>query len=413
MKDFLKAVGSGIKKVAVAVGRFFVRLFKEQKGFFAAVIAGLVFVVLCLLKCNSSICEFWTRTIGRALVVAMGTVNSLLPISVYEWSVVAVICYFVTLLVVLIVKLVKKKGKAMLPVIAWTLAGVLIFLDFYTAAASFAYNREEMSLDSYSVSESGALSLEEYTSFCKTLTEEMNRLATSVQREDGQVINPYTRDELNAIIAEEMKSLSKFDGYFTDWTGRYKQPVFSRVLAEMGILGVFVAPFGEANVSTYTHPLGIPTTIAHELAHSKGVMRENQANLVAYYVTLRSDNDYLRYSAMQSVYYSCLNGLHLYDGGDEVYDEIVNGGLLCELAKTDYRGMFKYYSQFTLLEDISDFFNDLYLKLQGQSEGSGSYNDTPPQFTIVPGEGPDEETKVIHDYSDIQSLVLTWYKENY
>jgi len=386
-------------------------LWKNYKGLVLAAVGAVIFCIMLILKSIPAFCEWWTRTISRGIVTGMGFLTGWLPFSFYELFLVAAIITLIVVVVFTVKFIVKKRKKALVRLLSTVLAVVVLCLDFYFASISFAYNREAIPLISYSVTNDGTLSMEEYADFCRILTDEFNAIAEAVERDEkGHLVNPYSAKELNELIKTAYKELEEYDGYFNDVTLNYKPMLFSRIMAEMGLLGVFFAPFGEPNVSQLTHPADMPSTVAHEIAHSKGVLRENEANLTAYYVLLRSDNVYLRYCGMFRVYHNLLGGLPLYgDAGHETYIEIADG--LSPLIREDYAHRTQYYGQYTLLEEISEFFNDLYLKLSGSSNGTGSYSPTPPSFSQIPGESGEVEI-VITAYSDVQAMVLAWIMEN-
>ena len=56
-----------------------------------------------------------------------------------------------------------------------------------------------------------------------------------------------------------------------------------------------------------------PFSICHELAHSKGILRENEANLIAYLACSRSEDPDFRYSAALSGWIYCGNELYRRD----------------------------------------------------------------------------------------------------
>ncbi len=181
-------------------------------------------------------------------------------------------------------------------------------------------------------------------------------------------------------------------------------------MSEMQILGVFFAPTGEANINGNEKGLFLPDTLAHELAHSKGVMREYQADIVGRYVLLTSGNDYLRYGTLVKCLSSALSILSAYPEYQEISDEL--NGKIDSRIFDERKNDSKFYAQFNHFDRIGEFFNDLYLKLQKQPEGTGSYV-KPPEI-IGSGEYDDdtgEEIMITH-FSGMQNLLITLYKQN-
>ena len=117
--------------------------------------------------------------------------------------------------------------------------------------------------------------------------------------------------------------------------------------------------------------VNLPFTIAHELAHNKGVMREDDANKLAFYVCLNSESPYLRYSAYTSYFYqmkSMASGTYLTESERE--------GLhpLDPAFNKTQSYVYNFWKKHNLLEDIGNWFNDLYIKSSGVKEGTSSYN---------------------------------------
>ena len=104
-------------------------------------------------------------------------------------------------------------------------------------------------------------------------------------------------------------------------------------------------------------------TAAHELAHQRGISRENEASFVAYLVNSRSDDPYLRYSAALSMYEYIGNAL--YRTNKQLYTEI--NSELSPLAKGDISASYEVSKKYgdTFINDISTFINDLFLKSNG------------------------------------------------
>ena len=146
--------------------------------------------------------------------------------------------------------------------------------------------------------------------------------------------------------------------------------------------------------------------MAHEMAHGKGVMRENEANLVASYLLLTSSKPYLRYSALMKVLNSAISLAGMYpDTNDAVklLSASIDRGILTE--RSNYN---KLWSQFTLVGDIGDWFNDLYLKFNKQT-GSDSYHKPGQSEDTDKKDNDGEIIKIIVSFSDTQDLLVMLY----
>ena len=79
------------------------------------------------------------------------------------------------------------------------------------------------------------------------------------------------------------------------------KPVYlSEVLTRMGISGIYFPFTAEPNYNADIPDFQLPFSIAHEMAHQRGVARESEANFVAYVVCVNSSDPFVRYSGYRN-----------------------------------------------------------------------------------------------------------------
>ena len=127
------------------------------------------------------------------------------------------------------------------------------------------------------------------------------------------------------------------------------------------ISGLYSFFTGEANINFNYPDFVIPFTVAHEMAHQRGIAREDEANFVAFLVCINSENDYVRYSGLFNVLEYLLSALNKADA--EMYKELVKEsitpGIRAELVA--YSGFFKKYSDSTASQVVGSI-NNSYLE---------------------------------------------------
>ena len=182
--------------------------------------------------------------------------------------------------------------------------------------------------------------------------------------------------------------------------------VSSALMSELYLIGITFTPIGEANVNKQAPATDVIFTTAHEMAHSIGIMREEDANLVATYVLINSDNDILRYAAMTEYYGRLLDVVKLVD--EEKYAEYEKTISESPVMKESDAEL-KFWMSKGMFNEISEFFNNIYLKFNGQNLGTGSYNDD--YFWEVTPSDPYDVCNVTYDIklSDIHLTLLTPY----
>ena len=81
---------------------------------------------------------------------------------------------------------------------------------------------------------------------------------------------------------------------------RPKPVYFSGLLTRLGISGFYFPFTGEPNYNAEAPDFQIIFSMAHEMAHQRGVARESEANFVAYLVCVNSGDPFVRYSGYRN-----------------------------------------------------------------------------------------------------------------
>ena len=368
----------------------------------------LLFSILMILKSNQQISEFFATTFARGWIFLFGNLFGWIPLSLYELFLIAVIVGGITLVVFIIIFLCKKKWKRLLSTAIIVAIALFSFLNVYTATASFSYGRNGLPNEVYAEYDGDDLTFVEAVELATNFIERANAAYHATEHDaDGNIVYPYTFREISNMLSDEYKRLES--DYFSPYTPQAKRIINKNIMSELHIVGVFFAPFGEANINGYETNLFLPHTMAHEMAHGKGVMREYDANLLAEYICITSENAYLSYGAMVKCVYSAISIVGLYPNSSqavtELYEKLDEG---ISIERNNYS---KFYGQFTLLDDIGEFFNDIYLKLNKQENGTGSY--FKPGEVSGTGQKDDDGKEIVQiiNFSGTQNLLIKLYKE--
>lgn len=79
-----------------------------------------------------------------------------------------------------------------------------------------------------------------------------------------------------------------------------KPVYFSGAMTRLGISGIYFPFTAEPNYNAEVPDFQIPFTMAHEMAHQRGVARESEANFVAFLVCVSSSDPFVRYSGYRN-----------------------------------------------------------------------------------------------------------------
>ena len=217
--------------------------------------------------------------------------------------------------------------------------------------------------------ESGEISLEELETVTVYFAQLLNEYSGQVQRDENGI---YTADRA-AILARSNQVYGGIEKKFPCLEGpdiNAKGLRFSRILSYMDFTGFFFPFTAEANVNTDFPPGLFASTVAHELAHQRGVAKEQEANFVAVLSCLDyGDVDYC-YSACMLAYTHLGNALHSADYS--AWYMVYNG--LEENVLRDFDENRAYWKQFeTPVQTVTTGVYEGFLQSYDQTLGMKSY----------------------------------------
>ena len=146
----------------------------------------------------------------------------------------------------------------------------------------------------------------------------------------------------------------------------------SRIMSIMGFTGVYFACIGESNVNVDSPACLLPSTVAHELAHQRGIAWEQECNFLGVLASVTSGMPDYVYSGWLLGFIHLGNAL--YETDPEAYWAIRND--LPETVSADLRDNNAYWDQFrdNVVEKVSDTVYDAALKSYGDANGMKSYS---------------------------------------
>lgn len=215
------------------------------------------------------------------------------------------------------------------------------------------------------------LSAEELYDTAELLRAAVNRETEQIlYAEDGFSVMPYSLEELNRKLNDTYAAFCEEHDFITHVNGRVKPVLVSEAMSYMHITGVYSFFTGEANLNVNFPDYTLPFTAAHEMAHQRGIAREDEANFVAFLVCISADDPYIRYSGYLNMYEYVSSALSSAD-----YESFcrVSAHLNTEVKGeiTAYNQFFKAYADSTSSK-VSGTVNDTFLQSQG-TPGTKSY----------------------------------------
>ena len=213
---------------------------------------------------------------------------------------------------------------------------------------------------------------ENLTATAVILRDEINHLADELSLSDT---TPSKTDLSFARISQNLTdSYGTFEeeyGFPFNFYTRAKPMIFDEVMSHAHLLGIYTYFTGESNINDGYPDYTWVNTVAHEFAHQRGIIREDEANFMAFAVCCRSTDAYIRYCGYLNMYEYVMSAL--YKADKESFSAVHSG--LSSFAIADIRAYSEKSKQYTdsTLGTVVSQVNDAYLQMNG-TPGTVSYS---------------------------------------
>ena len=236
---------------------------------------------------------------------------------------------------------------------------------------NFAAGYRTTTLDKKLEMERAEVSAQELYDTAEILVEAINRETANVSfYENGFSLMPYSVSELNDKLNDAYDSFSDNHSFIHHADSSFKPVLISELMSYTHITGVYSFFTGEANINVHFPDYSIPFTAAHEMAHQRGIAREDEANFVAFLVCTESDDAYIRYSAYLNLYEYVAVALRQADG-ELYYKSLAHLNREVNSELDAYSQFYDRYRNSTASK-VSSTVNNAFLQSQGTA-GTRSY----------------------------------------
>ncbi len=299
----------------------------------------------------------------------MGRLTSLLPFSMAEWVIVLWVLLGIAFLAQLVIHFVRRRPWTALLRWAVTLLS-LVSLLFGLFCLWWGVCYYAGTLAEREGLEDRPIAAEELEKVTRYFVMRANELSGEVARDaDGL----FTLDHAD-MFRHSRTVYHEAQQVFPSLEGpdlRAKPVVFSPLMSLINNTGFFFAFTAEANVNTASTDALIPATVAHELAHQRGVAREDEANFAAVIACMTSGDPEYAYSGALMAYVYLGNALHStdYDAWKAIYDR------MNEDVRRDLDAHNAYWDRFdNKATEVSDKVYEAFLETYGDDRGMQSYD---------------------------------------
>ena len=376
---------------------------KKSLKYFLLSAFGLAVLINVLAWNSTAFCDYYVSQIFPVWLNTYGKWTSNFPFSVGEIMIVlavALLCIFVMLGLIAVIFLLKRRAGRKSQ--TWTVGAEYNWLRFQKG-----YRRYNTFFACLLVAITWIMTLNCYILYhCSTFEEkywqnmaakeeytieELGALRDFVVTRVNQYAKMMERDENGLIIydgnmeEEAIRAMQNLGEVYPQLAGFYTTPKkisASEFLSQQYMKGYYF-PFSlEANYNDVMYIMSKPATMCHELAHTKGFIYEDEANLIAFLACLHSDDIMFQYSGYLSVLtYIDNDFIKSIDSNKEIYNSHVKISsqvkkdrvFLTEDAWTKVEQ--KAVISTKTLKKASNTFTNTTLVLNGVEQGSASYRD--------------------------------------
>ena len=321
------------------------------------------------LRGNRSVMRSVYRGFVRPVHLALISLTGRVSFSVAEIIILAAGIGVMVWLVFSLVRLIREpqKGRLLLKILLtllslglWIYAGFCVLWGVYYYSEDFSENTGIRA---------GEISVEELEKVTAYFAAEANRYADLVPRDENGLYNGDRREILRksrTLYREAAEAYPALQGPEVP----VKPFFFSGLLSLTDFTGFFFPFTGEANVNMDFPPALFAATAAHEIAHQRGVAREQEANFCAVLASfLNGDPEYC-YSASLMAYLYLGNAL--YEEDPDALAAIRE--TLDERILKDFAANRAYWAKYeTPVQNISNAVYEEFLYSYDQKLGLRSY----------------------------------------
>ncbi len=331
-------------------------------------LAALLLFVVCII--SERFANGYNRTVGAAVRATLAFLTSWIPFSLAE-----ILLYLLPVIAVLLAiyafRYYCNTWRCVLVFFGSVFSAISLFFTVF--ALGFGPGYHTSTLDTRLGLEPVEVDAESLGATAELLVAELNALSAEIEYgEDGFSVMPYDRKELNRRLLEAYDPVCDTYNFVQRLNSRVKPVLASKLMSYTHITGVYSFYTGEANINVHFPAYTIPFTAAHELAHQRGIARENEANFIAFLVCDASEDPYIRYSGYLNLFEYVASDMYKTDA--KAYRALY--AKLAPEIKAELRAYSEFFDAYrdAPAAGVSSAVNDAYLKANGNEEGVQSYN---------------------------------------
>lgn len=339
------------------------------------IISAFSLVITTISRFSSGFAESYSQSVGSFIRMVLAKITGVFPFSVAETLLAFFVIFLIYSLCRSVYAIIKKSESFEFEDKANKALICVFLIAFALYNFSFAPSNHTPPIEKYLNLETNPLSAKQLYDCISEVSDELKICLDNGDirhTPDGLTCMPYSYNELNDVLNgvyrnsyEKYPFLSRFDSVA-------KRIMLSPLMTYTHISGIYVPFTGEININTNYPDYVIVFSQAHEMAHQRGVAREDEANFVAFLVLYESDDYYLKYCALSELY-DYLSDALFYADKDLFYDALISTDRRVIYEMLGFNEFFAPY-QNSAVSAVAGAVNDASIKLRGDSDGVNSYD---------------------------------------
>ena len=333
---------------------------------------GIFFIALIVngvIESNPTFAGTVHHTVGAGIRAVISTLTSWIPFSLAEIMLILspvllfIICFF----------MMRRLRRSITAGVRY-FVGFLSILSLVFTVMVFGYNS-----GFYDESVETKVGIERENLSAEQLYDTAILLIDAIREEIPNVNYPEnTYSEMEFSYAQMNKELNEayrtlHDNYpsFECFYSNTKPVMLSEPWTYTHISGMYTFFTGEANVNVNYPDFIMVSSAAHEMAHQRGIGKEDEANFVAFLVCSLSDNSYIRYCGYADVLSEVMSKLA--SASSELHAKAT--AYMPQELKNEYAAYSKFFDKYreNVAANVSTTVNNAYITSHNQPQGVKSY----------------------------------------
>lgn len=304
-------------------------------------LSAFIIILHLLLRHNKvlmvKISENFVRPYHQAVAEILNGVHFSVAEVIIIFAGIGVIAYLIYGIVRLICQKerLKRLYKTILPLLSFALLVYALFSVFW---GTYYYADDFISRSGL---KNEKISVEQLKTVTQYFADMANEYSQKVERDEKGFYRP-DREEIMRMSPDLYENIEDEFPCLEGKALRAKGFKFSKILSYTDFTGFFFPFTGEANVNVDFPQNLFPSTVAHELAHQRGIAKEQEANFAAVLSSLEYGQEDFVYSAALLAYTHLGNAL--YKADHEAWKEIYSS--LNDYVLLDFAENRAYWKQF-------------------------------------------------------------------